>query len=130
MEVDSVAATEPPDMTPDQAGSARSEPSISPSPKTDFKTEVDSQYALGDEDASTGTMSHGVNAVVGGGDGPRVDEPYAQLIYKAFMSRDRHAMTLQEIYQWFRENTDKAKAENKGWQNSIRHNLSMNKVGD
>ncbi|KAI1334358.1 hypothetical protein F5Y15DRAFT_294335 [Xylariaceae sp. FL0016] len=58
--------------------------------------------------------------------GDRADEPYAKLIYRAFMSRARHAMTLQEIYQWFRENTDKARSQSKGWQNSIRHNLSMN----
>jgi hypothetical protein len=54
------------------------------------------------------------------------DEPYAQLIYRAFMSTPRHAMTLQDLYQWFRENTDKGKSDTKGWQNSIRHNLSMN----
>lgn len=60
--------------------------------------------------------------------GSKVDEPYAQLIYRAFMSRPNKSMTLQEIYQWFREHTDKAKAEGKGWQNSIRHNLSMNGV--
>ncbi|KAK4223452.1 hypothetical protein QBC38DRAFT_51409 [Podospora fimiseda] len=54
------------------------------------------------------------------------DEPYAKLIWRAFMSVPSHAMTLQEIYQWFRENTDKGKDESKGWQNSIRHNLSMN----
>ncbi|KAI1827199.1 hypothetical protein F4861DRAFT_436654 [Xylaria intraflava] len=59
-------------------------------------------------------------------EGTNTGEPYAKLIFKAFMSRDSHAMTLQEIYQWFRENTDKAKSESKGWQNSIRHNLSMN----
>jgi hypothetical protein len=58
----------------------------------------------------------------------KADEPYAQLLYRAFMSNARHAMTLQEIYQWFRDNTDKAKSEGKGWQNSIRHNLSMNGV--
>jgi len=56
------------------------------------------------------------------------EEPYAQLIYRAFLSTPRHAMTLQEIYQWFRENTDKGKSGDKGWQNSIRHNLSMNLV--
>jgi hypothetical protein len=60
--------------------------------------------------------------------GGKSDEPYAQLIYKAFMSRHDKSMTLQEIYQWFRENTDKTKSEGKGWQNSIRHNLSMNGV--
>lgn len=57
------------------------------------------------------------------------EEPYAQLIYRAFLSTPRRAMTLQEIYQWFRENTEKGKDESKGWQNSIRHNLSMNMVG-
>lgn len=62
--------------------------------------------------------------------GSKVDEPYAQLIYRAFMSRPNKSMTLQEIYQWFRENTDKSKSEGKGWQNSIRHNLSMNGVSD
>ncbi|KAI1433922.1 hypothetical protein GGR50DRAFT_704954 [Xylaria sp. CBS 124048] len=59
-------------------------------------------------------------------DTAKTGEPYARLIYRAFMSRETHSMTLQEIYQWFRENTDKAKSESKGWQNSIRHNLSMN----
>ncbi|KAK4173316.1 hypothetical protein QBC36DRAFT_59695 [Triangularia setosa] len=54
------------------------------------------------------------------------EEPYAKLIYRAFMSKPNHAMTLQEIYQWFRDNTDKGKDDTKGWQNSIRHNLSMN----
>jgi hypothetical protein len=53
---------------------------------------------------------------------------YAQLIHRAFMSTPGHAMTLQQIYQWFRDNTDKAKLGGKGWQNSIRHNLSMNQV--
>ncbi|KAI1371795.1 hypothetical protein F4677DRAFT_281508 [Hypoxylon crocopeplum] len=66
-------------------------------------------------------------------DGGKADEPYAQLIHKAFLSRENHAMSLQELYQWFRENTDKdAKCDPttaaKGWQNSIRHNLSMNQA--
>lgn len=69
------------------------------------------------------------NATGAAADGPnKGEEPYAQLIYKAFLSTPRHAMTLQEIYRWFRENTDKGKDESKGWQNSIRHNLSMNMV--
>ncbi|KAI1464170.1 uncharacterized protein F4812DRAFT_462920 [Daldinia caldariorum] len=62
----------------------------------------------------------------------KVDGPYAQLIHQAFMSRRTRAMTLQEIYQWFRENTDKEKTDKgnrrNGWQNSIRHNLSMNQA--
>lgn len=63
-------------------------------------------------------------AAAANADGP----PYAQLIFCALMSRADRCMSLQEIYQWFRENTDKHRAGGKGWQNSIRHNLSMNRV--
>jgi hypothetical protein len=56
-------------------------------------------------------------------------EPYAKLIQRALLSKSDHCMSLQELYQWFREHTDKTKDEDKkGWQNSIRHNLSMNHV--
>lgn len=58
------------------------------------------------------------------------DEPYAKLIHRALMSVPSHSMVLQEIYQWFRDNTGKGSGgpESKGWMNSIRHNLSMNAV--
>lgn len=62
---------------------------------------------------------------------PKSDEPYAKLIFRALMSKPDHRMTLQEIYQWFRDHTSKAdgdKDKKGGWQNSIRHNLSMNAV--
>ncbi|KAJ8122725.1 hypothetical protein ONZ43_g1149 [Nemania bipapillata] len=64
-----------------------------------------------------------------GTDGTKTSIPYAQLLRKAFLSANDHKMKLQEIYQWFRDNTDKAKRDSKGWQNSIRHNLSMNAIG-
>ncbi|KAI0186096.1 hypothetical protein EV127DRAFT_501584 [Xylaria flabelliformis] len=54
------------------------------------------------------------------------EEPYAKLIQKALLSVESHTMPLQEIYQWFRDNTSKGNSASKGWQNSIRHNLSMN----
>ena len=56
------------------------------------------------------------------------DDTYARLIYLALQEHPRHAMRLQELYHWFRDNTDKAKAPGTGWMNSIRHNLSMNAV--
>ncbi|MCJ1383460.1 hypothetical protein MMC17_006574 [Xylographa soralifera] len=60
-------------------------------------------------------------------DGGLSSEPYAQLIYRALKSVPSHRMVLKEIYEWFEKNTDKAKNNSsKGWQNSIRHNLSMN----
>jgi hypothetical protein len=57
------------------------------------------------------------------------DQPYAQLIYRALLEVPGHTMILRDIYAWFKDNTDKAHdKETKGWQNSIRHNLSMNGV--
>lgn len=57
------------------------------------------------------------------------DQPYAQLIYQALLQADGHTMILRDIYDWFIKYTDKPVAsETKGWQNSIRHNLSMNGV--
>jgi hypothetical protein len=57
------------------------------------------------------------------------DQPYAQLIYQALLGARNHTMILRDIYDWFLTHTDKAaSSETKGWQNSIRHNLSMNGV--
>lgn len=57
------------------------------------------------------------------------EEPYARLIWRALMTTPGHKMVLKDIYEWFEKNTNKVKnADSKGWQNSIRHNLSMNAV--
>lgn len=57
------------------------------------------------------------------------DKPYAQLIYDALIQAPGHRMLLRDIYDWFIQNTRKAiESGTNGWQNSIRHNLSMNKV--
>lgn len=57
------------------------------------------------------------------------EQPYAQLIHRALLDAPDHTMVLRDIYDWFRKHTDKAtNSETKGWQNSIRHNLSMNGV--
>jgi hypothetical protein len=66
-----------------------------------------------------------------GGDDSVIDkeQPYAQLIYQALKNAPGRTMILRDIYDWFKNHTDKASAsETKGWQNSIRHNLSMNGV--
>ncbi|KAJ5163268.1 Winged helix-turn-helix transcription repressor DNA-binding [Penicillium coprophilum] len=53
--------------------------------------------------------------------------PYSVLIYQALKDAPGHKLQLQSIYSWFEANTDKGADPNaKGWQNSIRHNLSMN----
>lgn len=58
----------------------------------------------------------------------KVELPYAKLIHKALMEAPNHAMSLQDIYKWFMENTEKGSSSTSGWRNSIRHNLSMNQV--
>lgn len=56
-------------------------------------------------------------------------KPYARLIYEALCQAPGHRMMLRDIYEWFEQNTNKARESgSNGWQNSIRHNLSMNKV--
>ncbi|KAE8378818.1 hypothetical protein BDV26DRAFT_280831 [Aspergillus bertholletiae] len=60
-------------------------------------------------------------------DEPNIDPPYSTLIYQALRDAPGKKLSLQEIYGWFEENTTKGKdRSSKGWQNSIRHNLSMN----
>jgi len=57
------------------------------------------------------------------------EPPYAKLIYNALMDAPEHKLVLRDIYAWISDNTDKAKDPAfKGWQNSVRHNLSMNGV--
>lgn len=57
------------------------------------------------------------------------DKPYARLIHEALMQAPGHRMMLREIYDWFVRNTTKpSESGTNGWQNSIRHNLSMNQV--
>ncbi|KAL4906590.1 hypothetical protein BDW74DRAFT_176906 [Aspergillus multicolor] len=55
------------------------------------------------------------------------DPPYSQLIYEALSAAPGKKLPLQGIYLWFEKNTAKGRDRgSKGWQNSIRHNLSMN----
>lgn len=56
-------------------------------------------------------------------------KPYARLIYEALLQAPGHRMMLRDIYEWFEHNTNKVRESgSNGWQNSIRHNLSMNKA--
>ncbi|CAG0884870.1 unnamed protein product, partial [Darwinula stevensoni] len=51
---------------------------------------------------------------------------YATLIIMA-MKANAHRMTLSAVYQWIRENFLYYQNADPSWQNSIRHNLSLNK---
>ena len=101
---------------------------ISPisSPGTASPDTVSPATILGQEAINSRTVYTGEESDE---DGSSNSEPYAQLIFRALKSAPGHRMVLKEIYEWFAKNTDKAKtSSSKGWQNSIRHNLSMNGV--
>jgi len=52
---------------------------------------------------------------------------YAQLIVQAIISSSQQQLTLSEIYAHISSNYPFYKPSEKGWQNSIRHNLSLNR---
>ena len=57
------------------------------------------------------------------------DPCYAQLLYQCLKEAPDHTLSLRELYEWVSQHSQKAKdPKNRGWQNSVRHNLSMNAV--
>ena len=116
-----------------QLGRQSFENSSSAPSRSPFRgVKLDDYMAVMDEPSSSPRTASKPNNFTGEDtdeDGSRGSEPYAQLIYRALMSAPGHRMVLKDIYEWFEKHTDKAKSSSKGWQNSIRHNLSMNGVG-
>ncbi|KAG5519065.1 hypothetical protein PMAC_002151 [Pneumocystis sp. 'macacae'] len=53
---------------------------------------------------------------------------YASLIAQAILSSPNKKMTLSDIYEWISQTYKYYKYAQNGWQNSIRHSLSLNKV--
>ncbi|KAF0514825.1 winged helix DNA-binding domain-containing protein [Gigaspora margarita] len=53
---------------------------------------------------------------------------YSSLIAQAILDSPDRRLTLREVYQWIMERYPQLyKADDTGWQNTIRHNLSLNK---
>lgn len=53
---------------------------------------------------------------------------YATMITQAILSNEDGVMSLSEIYDWIASHYAYYKYSKTGWQNSIRHNLSLNKA--
>lgn len=54
--------------------------------------------------------------------------PYATMILLALLQNDRNRLTLSQIYKWMTVHFPFFQMSQATWQNSIRHNLSLNKA--
>ncbi|KAI0437171.1 hypothetical protein F4803DRAFT_172529 [Xylaria telfairii] len=61
-------------------------------------------------------------------DGAKPGHSYAQLIGMAILRAPHRKLTLSQIYKWISDTYSFYNANDAGWQNSIRHNLSLNKA--
>ncbi|KAK6866191.1 hypothetical protein PG995_002719 [Apiospora arundinis] len=61
-------------------------------------------------------------------DGQKPGHSYAQLIGMAILRAPNRRLTLSQIYKWISDSYSFYNANDAGWQNSIRHNLSLNKA--
>jgi forkhead transcription factor HCM1 len=60
-------------------------------------------------------------------DGSKPPYSYANLIAMSIMRAPNRRLTLAQIYKWISDTFSHYRASDTGWQNSIRHNLSLNK---
>ena len=61
-------------------------------------------------------------------DGSKPPYSYASLIAMAILRAPNRKLTLAQIYKWITDTFAHYRAAETGWQNSIRHNLSLNKA--
>ena len=61
-------------------------------------------------------------------DGSKPPHSYAQLIAMSILRSEGRRLTLAQIYKWISDTYAHYGATDAGWQNSIRHNLSLNKA--
>lgn len=79
---------------------------------------------------SQGTVGHYLEQDLSSEDAKDIKPPYsyATIISQAILSTEEHMMTLADIYDWISRHYSFYRFSKSGWQNSIRHNLSLNKA--
>eukprot|EP00794_Sanderia_malayensis_P009243 gene9243-10218_t len=113
--------------TTQSSASSTTSPPYSPVPSTNSE-----DFNPSDEyyDSSMKHREHGNNnAVIDYKTNPHFKPPYsyATLICMAMKEASLPKMTLSAIYKWITDNFVYYKYADQSWQNSIRHNLSLNK---
>lgn len=77
---------------------------------------------------STSSAEQRMTTTSGGNNLFKPTIPYAQMITQAIERRPDKKITLNEIYNYAMSEYDYFKTAGNGWKNSIRHNLSLNKL--